>query len=83
MIRYVAIGAVVGFLLSILLLSGRDPAPPVAAPENAPRILEAPALIRQHLDLKSPPGAARHGAPMLLQQLEAAASDAGHDGTFR
>lgn len=80
MIRYVAIGAVVGFLLSVFLLSRRE-APPIEPPPPAPapaaRMFEAPPGIRRHADLRIPDGLQRRGPTLLQQQVDALALDGG------
>ncbi len=81
MIRYVAIGAVVGFLLSVFLLS-RTEAPPIAAvpptppPPPSAAMFHAPEGIRGHSQLQIEDATLRH-APNLLHQLEARGVDAG------
>ena len=76
MIRYVAIGAVVGFLLSVLLLSRQEsaPVPAAVAPVAPSPNFEAPAGIRQRAEMRIPEAVLRRG-PNVLQHVEGA--DAG------
>lgn len=76
MIRYVAIGAVVGFLLSVFLLS-RNQAPPPPPPEPPAALFQAPAGIRQRAELRIPEAIQRRGPPMLQQQVGAVVADGG------
>ena len=80
MIRYIAIGAVVGFVLSVLLLSRNDATPMAAAPAPAPppaQVFRAPEGIRRRADLKLEDVTLRPPPANLLQRIEAHPVDAG------
>jgi uncharacterized membrane protein YccC len=75
MLRYVAIGAVVGFLLAVLLISRKETPPPeAAAPAATARssgLVEAPAALRQRAMEGEPSAFARHAPTVLSQRPDA------------
>jgi hypothetical protein len=76
MIRYVAIGAVLGFLLSVFLLSRSQP-PPTAPPEQPAAVFQAPVGNRARGELRIPPGLQRHIPAVVERQVQTAAADGG------
>ena len=77
MIRYVAIGAVVGFVVAVFVLSRQDSPPPAVNAPGPSEVVQVPAEIRSRSPLKLPESARAHGHMLFEQQVDSAAADGG------
>ena len=81
MLRYVVIGAIVGFAVSVLLLSRGAATPAEAPPPTPPGIQTGPTFPRgamsDRAELQLPQGGPRLRMPTIRQQLMESMRDAG------